>query len=376
MNLAPLVSLRIGLDVSALVAPNGGIGTYTRNLWEQMSRRADTEIVPLAHRRLHSESAPSAGRQQFALNKTLWMQAVLPWELRRLDVDLCHFTNNVASVWSPCPTVLTVHDMSLWLYPQHHYLRRLLAMRPVIPLAVRRADAVIAVSRSTKRDIVRVLGVPETKVHVVYEAPGPAFRRLPSGPALDALRRRYHLPDRFILFVGTVEPRKNLVRLLGALKSLANSLPHHLVMAGQRGWKDKGVYAAIESLDLIDRVHRLGFVPLDDLVGLYNLAEALAFPSLHEGFGLPVVEAMACGTPVVTSTSGGLAEVAGDAAEMVDPMAVESIAAGLWRVICEPGRSEDLIQRGALQAQRFSWTVAAAETREVYLTALHQKTGR
>ncbi len=367
--------MRIGLDVSALVAPNGGIGTYTRNLWEQMSRRDDAEIVPLAHRRLHGESATSDGMRRLALNKTLWMQTVLPWELQHLDVDLCHFTNNVASVWAPCPTVVTVHDMSLWLYPQHHYLRRLLAMRPVIPFAVRRADAVIAVSQSTQRDIVRILGVPEAKVHVVYEAPGPTFRRLPPGPALDALRRRYHLPDRFILFVGTIEPRKNLVRLLRALKSLANSLPHHLVIAGQRGWKDKGVYAAVETLGLGDRVHHLGFVPLDDLVGLYNLAEALAFPSLHEGFGLPVVEAMACGTPVVTSKSGGLTEVAGDAAEVVDPMAVESIAAGLWRVVCEPGRREDLIQRGTIQAGRFSWTIAAAETREVYLKALHWRAG-
>ena len=366
--------MRIGLDVSALVAPSGGIGTYTRNLWEQMSRRHDAEIVPLAHRRLRDESATSTAMGRLALNKTLWMQTILPWELQHLDVDLCHFTNNVASVWAPCPTVLTVHDMSLWLYPQHHYLRRLLAMRPVIPFAVRRADAVIAVSKSTQRDIVRILGVPEAKVHVVYEAPAPAFRRLPPGPALDALQRRYHLhdlSDGFILFVGTIEPRKNLVRLLQALKLLAkHSLPHHLVIAGQRGWKDKSVYAAVETLGIVDRVHHLGFVPLDDLVGLYNLAQVLAFPSLHEGFGLPVVEAMACGTPVVTSPCGGLAEVAGDAAEIVDPMAVESIAAGLWRVLCEPGRREDLIQRGAIQARRFSWTTAAAETREVYLKAL------
>lgn len=367
--LLPFRTLRIGLDVSALAAPNGGIGTYTRNLWEQMSRREDTEILPLAHRRIRSEKGDT-GRRRLALNKSLWMQTMLPWELRQLDVDLCHFTNNVASVWAPCPTVLTVHDMSLWLYPQHHYLRRLLAMRPVIPFAVRRASAIIAVSKSTKHDIVRILGVPEAKVHVVYEAPGPAFRRLPPGPALEALRRRYHLPERFFLFVGTIEPRKNLVRLLQALKALAPSLPHHLVIAGQRGWKDQSVFGAVEALGLVDRVHHLGFVPLDDLVGLYNLAEALAFPSLHEGFGLPVVEAMACGTPVVTSTCGGLAEVTGDAAEVVDPMAVESIAAGLWRVVCEPGRKEDLIQRGGLQAGRFSWTMTAAETREVYLKAL------
>lgn len=371
----PNKTMRIGLDVSALAAPNGGIGTYTRNLWEQMSRRDDTEVVPLAHRPIRDGSTTSADVHRLSMNKTLWMQSMLPWQLQRLGVDLCHFTNNVASVWAPCPTVVTIHDMSLWLYPQHHYLRRTLAMRPVIPLAARRANAIIAVSLSTKRDIVRILGVPEAKVHVVYEAPGPAFRQIPPGPALDAVRRRYHLPDRFFLFVGTIEPRKNLVRLLQALNLLVNSLPQHLVIAGQRGWKDEGVYAEVEALGLGDRVHHLGYVPVDDLVGLYNLADALAFPSLHEGFGLPVVEAMACCTPVVASKSGGLAEVAGDATEVVDPLVVESIAAGLWRMVSERGRRDEMIQRGAIQARRFSWSLSAAETREVYVKALQSRDG-
>lgn len=376
------MNMRIGFDATPLCAPRSGVGTYTINLLEHLCRQFEDDIVPLAHRpRLwepngNSRSSIPNLRSSVSINKTLWMQVVLPWLLARLRTDLCHFTNGVASLWTPCPSVVTIHDMTLWLFPQHHYRRRLLAMRPFIPLAARQATAIIAVSHSTKRDIVRILRVPAPKVHVIYEAPAPCFRPLAAGPALEAVRRRYGLPERFVLYVGTIEPRKNLVRLLEAFARLRNGGPisHAFILAGHRGWKDEAVFAAVERLKLQDAVRFLGYVPEDDLVALYNLADALAFPSLYEGFGLPVLEAMACGTPVVASPRGSLREVAGDAAIFVDPLEVESIAEGLRRVLEDAVEREELRARGLANAARFTWEATALQTRALYRCCVESTT--
>jgi len=368
--------MRLGFDVTPLLVPKSGIGTYAKNLLDHLiqastggrSGASELDIIPLANRPVGEDQDGSR-----RLNKTLWMQSVLPWQAGRLRLDVCHFTNNVAPLWTPCPSVVTIHDMTLWLYPEHHYAKRLLAMRPIIPLAVRRAAAIIAVSESAKHDIVRLLGVPAEKVHVVYEAAAPCFRPLPAGPAQVTLRQKYGLAERFVLTVGTLEPRKNLVRLLEAFAQLRkrDGLSHTLVFVGGRGWKDGPVFEAVERLDLGHLVRFLGHVPTADLVGLYNLAEALAFPSLYEGFGLPAIEAMACGTPVITSRRGSLVEVAGSAAQFIDPLRVESIAEGLHRVLSDAALREDLRVKGLAQASRFSWTRAAAETCGVYRLATH-----
>lgn len=371
--------MRIGFDITPLHAPPSGVGVYATNLWRQLNKVSDDEMVPLAHwsgRAGESEgpnldATRNLGAHRFGMNKTLWLLGVVPWALARRGIDVCHFTNSVAPLWAPCPTVVTVHDMTLWLLPQHHYPRRLLTMRPLIPNAARRATAIIAVSQATKRDIVRILRVPEEKVYVIYEAPAPSFRPLPAGPVLDAVRRRYSLPKKFILFVGTIEPRKNLVRLLEAFAALRTEggFHHDLILVGNMGWNGNPISAAVERLDLGDQVRYLGYVPTPDLVALYNLSDALAFPSLYEGFGLPVVEAMACGTPVICSSEGSLAEVAGSAAEFVQPDEVGSIASALRRVLTDDTRKEELRVRGLARVTQFSWTRAAEQTRQLYAQA-------
>jgi len=362
-----------------------GVGTYTINLLEQLEQLSGDEIVRVAHRPWYrgSEEAcdglPGNGlRGDVRLNKTVWMQLVLPRQLKRLGTDVCHFTNGVASLWTPCPSVVTIHDMTLWLFPQYHYRRRMLAMRPFVPLAARRAQAIIAVSQATKADIVRILGIDERKVHVVHEAPSPHFRPVDCPKELDRVRAAYGLPPRFVLYVGTIEPRKNLVRLVEAYARLhaAHDLEHALIFVGSRGWKDEAVFTAVEQLDLNGRVRFLGYVPVRDLVALYNLAALVAFPSLYEGFGLPVLEAMACGTPVLTSPNGSLSEVAGSAAEYVDPHDVESIAAGLRRVLHDRDRQEELCTRGRVHAARFSWQSAARQTSRIYVQVSQGHNGR
>jgi glycosyltransferase involved in cell wall biosynthesis len=360
--------MRVGFDVTPLGVPHSGIGTYTVNLFDHLGRQPDAEILPLAHFRTDRDPLEWGPKRRLQLNKTVWMQAVLPWQLARLGADVCHFTNSVASWRTPCPAIVTIHDTTLWLFPELHPRRRLLSMRPLIPQAARHAKAIIAVSESAKADIVRILKVPAHRVHVVYEAAAACFQPLCGDGELTSVRRQYQLPEQFVLHVGTIEPRKNLVRLLEAYSQLRRSGKQslHLVLVGSRGWNDTAVFRAVERLGLGDVVHILGYVPTEQLVALYNLADCLAFPSLYEGFGLPVVEAMACGTPVVASRRGALPEVAGSAAEFVDATDVDSIAAGLHRVLSDPDRQAELRLNGRARAAHFSWPVAAAQTRDVY----------
>jgi glycosyltransferase involved in cell wall biosynthesis len=367
--------VRVGFDVTPLCVTHSGVGTYTANLLSGLQALGE-EVVPLSHRppRYGVGQTGAEGRDQprGRLNKTLWMQFVLPFRLNRLGLDLGHFTNSVAPVASPCPTVITIHDMTLWLCPQHHYGRRVLSMRPLIPLAARRAGAIIAVSEATKQDIIRILGVPAAKIQVVHEAPDSSFRPLDRATARARLRPEWQVPEAFLLYVGTIEPRKNLVRLLQAFARLRahERMAERLVIVGPTGWKTKPVLRAVEELGLEKEVRFLGYVPQEALVALYSLATALVLPSLYEGFGLPVVEAMACGAPVVASHAGALPEVGGDAVQYVEPTDVESLAAGLRAVVGDPARREELRLQGLAQAARYSWETAARQTQALYRRVL------
>jgi glycosyltransferase involved in cell wall biosynthesis len=361
--------MRIGFDITSLSVPQSGVGTYTANLYAQLRQRDHDEVLPLSHYP-DSYRWPN-GKHPLRLNRTLWMQAVLPAHLRRIRPDVAHFTNSTAPLFVPCPMVLTIHDMTLWLLPQHHPARRLITMRPIVPLVARRAAAVITVSESAKADVVNILGLPPERVHVIYEAPAQCFQPMHRGAALDAVSQKYKLPKQFLLYVGTIEPRKNLVRLLEAFAALrqCDGVDHELVLVGSRGWKDASVYEAINRLRLQSCVHFLGHIPISDLVAIYNLADALVFPSLYEGFGLPVIEAMACGTPVITSPNGSLREVAGNAAEFVEPTDVEGIREGIYHVLNDSIHRSHLRDLGLAQAACFSWARVAEQTMEVYRQA-------
>jgi glycosyltransferase involved in cell wall biosynthesis len=362
--------MRIGFDITPLSVPQSGVGTYTANLFQQLCQRASDEVLPLTH--YPNEYQWSGNNPHPRMNRTLWMQAVLPMQLSRLKPDVAHFTNSTAPLAVPCPMVLTIHDMTLWLMPQYHPALRLAAMRPIIPLVARRAAAVITVSESARADVIRILRLPPERVHVIYEAPAPDFRPLAPDAMLDEVRAKYNLPPRFLLYVGTIEPRKNIVRLLEAFADLRrrDAIDHELILVGSRGWKDQDVYGAIERLNLAGCVRFLGHIPIADLVAVYNLAAALVFPSLYEGFGLPVIEAMACGTPVITSRMGSLQEVAGDAAEFVEPLDVASIRDAICRVVTDPTRAAALRERGLARAACFSWQRVAEQTRQIYETVI------
>ncbi len=365
----------IGFDATALEMPQrSGVGNYAAQLLAALIARNDgRRYALLASRPLNGHTPPGGAGQigRSPAKRSVWMQLIAPRIIDQLQPDLCHFTNSIAPLRSSSPIVITVHDMSLFLHANMHPLKRLLVARPIIPLAARRASAIITVSQHAKEDIVNVLGIDRAKVHVVYEAAAPQYRVIDDGSGrkcraeLDRVRRKYQLDRPFVLYVGTIEPRKNLTRLVQAFARI-HPPSTQLVLVGQLGWKYRSLLKQIEDLDLGDAIRLIGYVPDEDLPALYNLARVFAFPSIYEGFGLPIVEAMACGTPVLTSNCSSMIELGTGAALLVDPFDVEAMAASLARVLNDVDLRAELHCQGLQRAAQFSWARAAEETVKVY----------
>jgi glycosyltransferase involved in cell wall biosynthesis len=267
------------------------------------------------------------------------------------------------------PTVLTVHDLIFERYPEHHTWRNRTFLRVGMRLFTQAATAIIAVSEHTRRDLMALYDLPAAKIHVVYEGVDPAFA--PASPDEIARVHARYSPERpYLLMVGTLEPRKNHAAALRALARLkAWGLPHRLVIAGGSGWLFAPIRQQVAALGLDDDVTFAGYVPAGDLSPLYAGAACVLAPSLYEGFGFPVLEAMACGAPVVGSDISSLPEVAGDAALLVAPQDDAALAAAIHLVLTQPGLAAQLREKGLRRAARFRWATCAAETLEIYRLA-------
>jgi glycosyltransferase involved in cell wall biosynthesis len=268
---------------------------------------------------------------------------------------------------SPVPTVVTIHDMSLRLYPRYHPPRRVLLNRPLVDLAARQADAIITVSESAKRDIVRVYNLDARRVHVVYEAAAPSFQRVHDPAELERVRQRYGLGERVILYVGTIEPRKNLPKLIDAFAARRRSgeLDHQLVCVGPYGWLSRGLEDLIARSNVAHAINFTGYVPFEDLPALYSLAEMFVYPSMYEGFGLPVIEAMACGVPVVTGRTAALAEIGGGATEHVDEIEPDALGRALVTLAHSRDRREELSAAGLARGDLLMGPCGAREPRHL-----------
>ena len=374
--------MRIAFDGSSLRPKRTGVGYYTEHLLRHLALEAsDDELIVISNRSIETTTplpAPvrtAAGR--WRVPRMVWLQTLAPQALRRVHADVAHFTNGMMPLVSPVPTVVTIHDTSLTLYPRYHPPRRVLLNRPLVNLAARRADAVITVSQSAKRDIVQVYDVDPERVHVIHEAAAPSFYPIRDRSELQRVRRRYGLHDRIILYVGTIEPRKNLPLLIDAFARLRRSgdLNHQLVCVGPYGWLSRGIEACIERSGVADSIKLTGYVPFSDLPALYSSAEIFVFPSVYEGFGLPVVEAMACGVPVITGRTAALAEVAGGAIEHVERLDAELLGDAMVALARSAERRHDVAVRGIARAHTFSWARAARETLEVYRFAAKRASG-
>jgi glycosyltransferase involved in cell wall biosynthesis len=364
----------LGYDATTLVGQVSGVGYYTARLMESLANGAAEGIVDrlvvLSNREV---ALPAGGRvdvhegDRFPV-RSVWLQLVLPRILRRLRPDLVHYTNYLAPVAGDTPYVVSVHDMILSLVPEHHTLRKRLLTATLVPVVARRARLVLAPSESTRRDVMQLLGLPARRVRVIPYAPASRFSPRPQEPPPAAAEGAP-----YFLYVGTLEPRKNLRRVVRAFALVARHLPdHRLLLVGQRGWRYGDVFAEVERRGLARRVVFAGYLPEADLPACYTHAAGFVYASLYEGFGLPVVEAMACGVPVLTSRTSSLGEIAAGAALLVDPLDEGAIAEALLALGSDAGLRADLSRKGLARAAAFSWERTGRETAAAYRDALSE----
>ncbi|MCX7840628.1 MAG: glycosyltransferase family 4 protein, partial [Anaerolineae bacterium] len=299
--------------------------------------------------------------------RVAWEQTVLPILVRHYRLDALHSPHYTMPLVKPCRSIVTFHYLTFFLYPQMHLFYKRVFFQAMMPLAARRADALIAISHSTRTDLTRILRVPTDKVETIPYGIASHFRPVTDWHALDAFCTRYHLSRPFVLYVGNLEPRKNLPTLVRAFARIVQmELPHVLVLAGTRGWKDAPLFATIQELGLTSRVWFPGYIPQAELPMLYSAADLFVYPSFYEGFGLPVLEAMACGVPVITSNISSMPEVAGDAAVLVEPNDVDVLADAMRHLLTDSTRRATLAAKGLARAREFSWERTAQATLSVY----------
>ena len=375
--------MHIGLNAHLLSLTEtyrgAGINCYIRNLLAYLPRvDGDNRYTAFLGERRFAADLPLSLKfsrlpTAWPPVRILWEQAVQPWALKREKVDLLHALAFVAPLFSPCPFVVTIYDLGFLLHPKSFEPLKRLYLSLFTRLSARRARRIIAISESTKRDVVRLLGVPPERVDVVHCGVDGTFRPFPM-ERVAAFRRRRGLPERFILFVGTLEPRKNVRRLVEAFAILkrrtAGLQACKLVIGGAKGWMYEDIFARVEELGLGDEVLFPGYIPLEELPLWYNAAELFVYPSLYEGFGLPVLEAMACGTPVVASRTSSLPEVVGEAGMLVDPRDIGGLAEAMERALMDEGKRREMREKGLRRAGEFSWERTARETAQVYRRAM------
>ena len=375
--------MRIAIDTTAMPRQPAGAGTYTRNLVLALGQvDKENDYFVFARRGAFREEELGGGMRLVLQDlptrpqRALWEQSLLPLYLRRLKIDLFHSPHHTLPLLARVRQVVTFHDVTFFLIPERYPLLRRLYMQWASRLSARRAHAVIAVSQTVRADIVRVLKVPEGKVYVVPEAPGLLAGEETVAGSLDTQPTRARAPTQwdgpslpypYILTVGTLEPGKNHRALLLAFRELKGEpIGHKLVIAGQGGWRHERLPRLVEELGLAGEVFFTGYTPARELAALYSGASLFVFPSLYEGFGLPPLEAMAFGVPVVASAAGALPEVLGDAALLVRPEDHHSLAKAMARALADGELRRELRERGLARAREFSWESTARQTIAVY----------
>ena len=364
--------MRIAIDARKL--HDYGIGTYVRNLVSGLARLPGETTYVLLCRPQDEAFVRGLGARFEALversgNYSVREQFSVPAALRRARVDLFHAPHYVVSPLTTCPFVVTIHDCIHLRFPQYLPNRAAsIYARTMMQLAARRSRRILTVSRASKDDIVHYLGIRPEKVEVVHNALDERLAAPPTDDDLQRVRERYLLNGAFILYAGNIKPHKNVDRLIEAYSILRRRGVEHaqLVIAGEEISKYPSLRRLVHRFQLHQHVRFFGFVPEATLAALYRLASVFVFPSLYEGFGLPPLEAMAAGAPVVTSNVSSLPEVVGDAALLIDPMDAGAIAEAMGRVLGDAQLRADLIARGHARVRTFSWDRSVARIREVY----------
>ena len=377
--------MSIYVDISAAVHGRAGLGRYAESLAEALLVREPGRFALFCNRTSSTSLPPrlrSAPLRTVRAGYKPWRMAVLLGQMAHLGFDslmpgaeLLHATEHLLMPMRHAPCVLTIHDLVFRLLPHHHKPLNYAFLNLAMPFFIRRADHLIAVSHCTRRDLCRLYRVDPDRISVIYEAADRRFRPRAQGE-IERIRQKHGLPEQFILSLGTLEPRKNYGRLIEAFAQLrrrcdgsprrTSSQDWRLVIVGRRGWLYQPFFQQLEESGVRDQVIIPEHMPDEDLPALYSAAGLFVFPSLYEGFGLPPLEAMACGTPVVCSRSSSLPEVGGVAARYFSPANTEEMAQVMHEVLTDEARQAEMRELGLEQAKHFSWHETAGETMDVY----------
>lgn len=366
--------MKIGIITSPIDEGHPSYTVYIYNLVKNLNRLdKENEYYLIHHTKMNLDLYESNNEiiVQLPSFKPLiglyWRYVLSPKKLKNIDLDLVHDPRGIGmfSLNMPFKKVITVQDLSSMLYPSIN-MAGMLAHRLFGIRTIKNVDSVITISMSTKCDVMKYLKAPEEKIKVVYNGVNEGFKPL-NEKEIDDFRQKYNLNFPFILYVGVLQPRKNIPTLIKAYyKIKKEGMKHKLIIAGGKGWKYKEIFETVERFNLQKDVIFTGHVLDADLPKLYNAADLFVFPSIYEGFGLPPLEAMACGCPVITSNTSSLPEVVGDAGIMVDPYDVDGLAKAMGEVLTNESIKQDMIKKGLERAKIFSWEKCAKETLEVY----------
>lgn len=303
----------------------------------------------------------------FSILKTYLWYPYLVINLKSCNLDLIHNPAQIPTIFKfKQKNVVTVHDIITLIYPEKHPFKRQLLYKFLLPRTLKNADKIITVSEHTKNDLIKYFHISGEKIKVIHNGVSQKFKPL-NDTQISEVKNKYNLDFPFILYVGTLEPRKNIPALIQAFKLLdKQNLPHKLVIAGKKGWKYREIFEMIEELNLSEDVVFTGYVPDNDLPALYNASDLFVYPSIYEGFGLPPLEAMACGTPVITSDTSSLPEVVGNAGITIDPKDVNLLSTMMYEVLTNDSLKQEMINKGLNRAKLFSWELCAVETLKLY----------
>lgn len=367
--------MRIGFDATAIPANRTGAGNYIFNLVQGLAQiDAHNEYMIFAKPEHVGEFGIDQPNVHFTAVdlrsrplRLAWEQVGLPLKLRQMRIDVLHSPHYTMPLPKTTKSVVTFCDMTFHLLPEMHSRSKQIFFKRMMRWSARHADRLIAISESTRRDVIRLLDVAPDQILSIPLAASSEYRSLPAACVAEVCARYDLTPGRYIAYVGVLEPRKNVPQLIEAYAALAKDFPDvPLVIAGKKGWMYDAIFQRLTELGLEERVRFLGYVPDADLTPLYNGARVFVYPSRYEGFGLPVLEAMQCGTPVITTNISSMPEVAEDAALLVAPDDVAELTAALRRVLTDDALARDLGARGQARAATFSWQRCSRETLEVY----------
>jgi glycosyltransferase involved in cell wall biosynthesis len=359
--------MRIGVMLRHFKRQPGGIGTYTNNLLNHLVKLDTINQYVFIYSDEDSVGSYSAypNVEEIVIgspSRLTWDQIALLSVVRSKRLDLIFNPKTSVPLFTNCKKIFVLHGGDWFAFPQNYGILDRFYHRIAAPIYCQKADAIISVSNSATERIAGALRVDPGKLKTIYHGISDHFKPIEDGRALATVRQQYHLPDHFILYVGQIYPMKNVGGIIRAFLNVRKRLPHKLVLVGSPGPNSKSDLALINELQLQDDVILTGWIPDEHLPAMYNLADLFVFPSFYEGFGIPLLEAMACGCPIVTSNVETPVEVVDNAAILVDPSDVNSISEGIYEGLTNQGLRQDLIQKGFERVKNFSWEESARDT--------------